>query len=52
MPSLRRLLQRAAAARSLAGGAAEAMSGDADWIIGNVIVEQIAQVQTLARTAR
>src|SRR5919108_195920 len=48
-PSLRRFLERAAAARSLAGGAAVAMAGDANRPAFELDVEQLGQVDALAR---
>ena len=49
--SFRGLFQRAAAARALAGGAAEAMPGDADRIAVEVVVQQVGQMHALARRA-
>src|SRR5262245_9810589 len=50
--SLRRLFQGAAAARALAGGAAEAMTGNPDGIAGDVRVEELGQVHALALAPR
>src|SRR6266545_341917 len=46
--SLRGFLQRAAAARALAGRAAEAMAGDADRIADDIRIDQVGQMHPLA----
>ena len=46
--SLGRFRERAAAARSLSGGAAVAMAGDADRIVREVGVEQVGQMHARA----
>ena len=50
--SFRRLFQCAAAARTLAGGAAVAMPGDADRVAGDVFIEQIRKVHAFTRAVR
>src|SRR5262249_58149403 len=47
--SLGGLFQGTAAARSLAGGAAEAMPGNAHRVVGDVVVEQVGEMH--ARTS-
>src|SRR5262245_1881448 len=47
----RRLFQRAAAARSLPGGAAVAVTGDADRAAGEIVIDQLRQMHALASAA-